>query len=240
MSPDETNTTSRSGSTTELEFRIREKEYFPVGESRKLDCDIRIDECVPRSDGTLLMFLTARGEFSDRDLDQIIRRLAAVDAWIVRESENGALFALIVEPPNIVGTVGDSRAVPRTIMTTDGEVRVVITVPPRTEPQRVIELFLTRFPESKLYARRQRTDGPMFSQEALQQSVLDQLTEKQYDALVTAQAEGYFEWPRTTTAAACAEALDISQSTFSQHFWVGLRKVVDRLLEESSKDYNEN
>ena len=62
---------------------------------------------------------------------------------------------------------------------------------------------------------------------------LDQLTEKQEQALRAAYHQGYFEHPRLQSAKEVASSLDISHSTFLQHLRVGERKVLGSLFEGS-------
>jgi predicted DNA binding protein len=55
------------------------------------------------------------------------------------------------------------------------------------------------------------------------------LTEEQYDAVVTAVRAGYFQVPRTTTAEAVGDTLDISANAVSQR----LRRGVDTLVRDT-------
>jgi predicted DNA binding protein len=57
-------------------------------------------------------------------------------------------------------------------------------------------------------------------------ALLAGLTDKQLDALVLAHRHGLYESPRRTTAAAIAEALGLSRSTFEEH----VRKAENRLM----------
>lgn len=60
------------------------------------------------------------------------------------------------------------------------------------------------------------------------------LTDRQLEVLRTAYELGYFEQPRAANATEVAEALDITQSTFSEHLLAVQSKLFADVLEEGS------
>lgn len=56
------------------------------------------------------------------------------------------------------------------------------------------------------------------------------LTDRQLQVLRTAYAKGFFDRPRRGSAGECAAALEIAQSTFSQHLREAERKIMDWLV----------
>ncbi|MGM0591630.1 MAG: helix-turn-helix domain-containing protein [Halobacteriota archaeon] len=60
------------------------------------------------------------------------------------------------------------------------------------------------------------------------------LTNRQLEVLQTAYEMGYFERPRRANATEIAEALDIDQSTFSEHLAAAQAKLFDDLLEDGT------
>jgi predicted DNA binding protein len=103
-------------------------------------------------------------------------------------------------------------------------------VPPHVDVRTVVETFQDRHPGSELVARRQRDGGLGVTREAFDSRLLAALTDRQLEVLRTAYLSGYFSWPRESSAAACAEALGISQPTFSQHLRVGQYRLFDALF----------
>lgn len=61
-------------------------------------------------------------------------------------------------------------------------------------------------------------------------SVFEQLTDRQREALETAHAAGYFDWPRDSSGEEVADTLGVSPSTFHQHLRVGEQKVLDLIF----------
>ena len=57
------------------------------------------------------------------------------------------------------------------------------------------------------------------------------LTDRQLEVLETAHEMGYFERPKGANASHIAAALDISQSTLTEHLVTAQRKLLDDILE---------
>lgn len=72
--------------------------------------------------------------------------------------------------------------------------------------------------------------------EAAKDSLVEALTDKQLEAILTAYAAGYYRWPRTVSASRLAEQMDRSSSAFLAHLRQGEAKMLEltvrRLLAE--------
>ena len=75
----------------------------------------------------------------------------------------------------------------------------------------------------------------MLSPATLQQSVLDDLTERQGEVLRTAFEMGYYEWPRACTGQDVADELGITPATFSEHVFAAERKILAFLFETADE-----
>ncbi|WP_175501594.1 bacterio-opsin activator domain-containing protein [Halogeometricum limi] len=214
----------------ELEYRIRDDRVFLVAESGKMNCELVLNEVVPQSGGNLLEFVTVRDAPADSVLADALDRPDVLDARVITEDADAGLLELLVTDPELVGLVGDARAIPRLVRADRGVGHVVVEVPPGGDPQRVVAMFRERHPGSKLVARREHDGAPLFTEYVLRERVLDELTDRQREVFLTAYEMGYFDQPRRVSAVQCADYLGISQSTFSQHFRVALRKILDGLL----------
>ncbi|SFR42008.1 HTH DNA binding domain-containing protein [Halogeometricum rufum] len=73
--------------------------------------------------------------------------------------------------------------------------------------------------------------GPVGHVGTIDHAVVRTLTDKQRTALRVAVVEGYFEWPRETTASELAESLGIAQPTFARHLRVAERKLFSALFD---------
>ncbi len=221
---------SAYGSTVELEFRTTDGGSFLVAESERASCELVVEEYAHGSGEVGVQFVSVYGAPGPRVLSDALSAPAVADARIVAEGDDATLLELVVAGPSLVATVADGRAIPRHVSANRGEGRVVAEVPPSTDPQRLIDLFRGRHPDSRLVVRREYEPGAPSSRSAYRERLLDDLTDRQRESLVTAFDRGYFDYPRTITAAECAAALDISQSTFSQHLRVALYKLLTAML----------
>lgn len=215
----------------ELEFLLDGRE-FPLGRvSRAADCDVDVELVAPRSDGSVLAFVSASGARSAR----VLRRLRAdgevAEAGRYDRADAGVLFELVMAGGPVTA-MADGGAVVTQLSATAGQGRLVADVPPRVDAGDVIERFVTAHPSADLVARR-RTDRrtPQLGQSQFVTQVLSQFTERQLHALRVAYDAGYFEWPRDTKADDVADLLGVSTPTFSQHLRAAERKLTRVLFE---------
>ena len=85
------------------------------------------------------------------------------------------------------------------------------------------------FPRLELTAQRQHRETAATPGEFTTR-LEQRLTDRQREALETAHAMGYFEWPRGNTGEDVAEALDVTQPTINKHLRLGERKLFDLLF----------
>jgi len=216
--------------TVELEFRVPDERCFLVAESGRLDCELVVDESIRQSGGNTILFVSVYDASATRVVSDALESTAAVDARHIGTADDGVLVELVVTSPSLARSVADSRAVAHHISAEQGTGHVVVEVPPSTTPQQVIEMFTERHADATLVARREHEPGPSLAASEFRERLLVDLTDRQREALQTAYRQGYFDVPRETTAGECAMTLGVSQSTFSQHLNVALRKVLDALL----------
>lgn len=67
---------------------------------------------------------------------------------------------------------------------------------------------------------------------------LRQLTERQYEVLIVAYENGYFEYPRGANAEDVAEKLGITASTFAEHLSAAQSKLVGGLLDPVEQNFD--
>lgn len=110
----------------------------------------------------------------------------------------------------------------------DGDLELVFHATDFAHLQTVVGEFRDRFPEVDVQRLvRESTDGTARDTVFVDRG---QLTDRQLEVLRTAYLSGYFSWPREIDADACANALGISQPTFSQHLRIGQHRLFDALF----------
>lgn len=214
----------------ELEFGLEGSDFFFVSVSEETECELELETVIPRSDGTVLEFLTVRGVEPTEALELLRESPGIREVRLLRDDADEACFELISES-KVAMALADEEALLKGITASGGHGNLSVEVPPHIDVSKVIECFLAEYPDAELLARRKTNrQVPLVSELQFATGVLSELTEKQLRALRVAHANGYFEFPRRHNADEIAERLDISTPTFSQHLRVAERKVLDNLF----------
>lgn len=215
----------------ELEFDMAGADFFLVQASERAECEIRLDAVYQRSDGSVLQFVSVQGADPAQVLALSREAPGIKDARHVSGDIESALFEFISETP-VATALADNESVFTDVTAVAGEGRLVAEVPSHVNVSRVIEAFLEEYPAAELAARRE-TDHhiPMLTANQQRSRLVADLTDRQLQALRTAHARGYFEWPRDVRADDVAADLDIATPTFAQHLRVAERKLLDTLFE---------
>jgi len=209
----------------ELVFEIRDERYLFTTLSSELNAEVVARQIVQRSDNDLLEFFTV----ADAD-PEAVTAFAAEFPGIERvrtipRADDELLVEVVVSGPCLGAAIADAGAVARDAVAVDGIATVTVDVPPGVAPRAVYDAIEERHEVSRLVSKRQRSAAGIVPASDIDR-LLDPLTDKQLRALKVALAGGYYDWPRQSTATECAEALGVSQPTFSQH----LRRAESKLL----------
>lgn len=217
-------------SVVELEFKLDGSDFFLAAALGATGCEFELDILIPRSDGTVLEFLTVRGIDPDIALDHLQESPGIRAAQLLNSQDEEAVFELISES-RIATAIADEEAYLNRITASGGEGRLTAEVPSHIDVSRVITGFLMEYPEAELIARRE-TDrqAPSISESRFITGLLEGLTEKQLRALRVAHANGYFEFPRRQQATDVAGKLGVTTPTFSQHLRIAQQKLLDEIF----------
>lgn len=215
----------------ELEFDISDTEFFLVRASNEASCDIRLEELFRRSDGKVVEFLSLRGTDPERVLELAAEAPVIYEARLLRDDGEEALFEFVSESAIATALVDEETRV-TDITATAGDGRLRAEVPPHVDATTVIDSFLAAHPSAELIAKRTLDrEAPLFTPAQGREAMLAEFTDKQLQALRTAHAGGYYDWPREVTAEEVAVELDLASSTFAQHLRAAERKVFDALFD---------
>lgn len=211
---------------TELELQVTDQECFFVWASEEASCRLTLEHLIHRSDGALLEFFAVEGADPHYVVEMADDVSGIAEARIVRESPDGGLVEFVVSGPCVTATLADAGAVTREVMASEGTGHVVASVPAHADVRTVVERFQAQHGGSELLASREGVQPvPIGTELGLKETLAGRLTDRQVEVLRTAHLRGYFEWPRESTAEECAEALGITQPTFSQHMRAAQRAV---------------
>lgn len=212
---------------TRLEFDVSETDIPFVRLARDLGASLVAENFVFESEGGVRRFLTTRGAPAEAVLEAAealpVREFTLVSAYEV-DGEPVCLFRAGLTEESPEATMLEHGARPLELRAGDGEATVVAELGADAPVREFVELFTDRFPGASLTAQRsvQRADRSIAEQRA---SATETLTDRQLEAIRTAFFSGYFDRPRKHTGTEIAEAMGISQPTFSHHLREAQRRL---------------
>jgi predicted DNA binding protein len=225
-----------SNEITRLQFTVTGSDLSFLEMARELDCEVAVENLVPRSDGGVRSFFSTRGA-SAGDVFEFAPRLSSVDLTLVSEYEEDGvpvcLFEADLTAESLTATVLDHGGRTHTMRAKDGVAEVTVEVAADAAVREFVDMFQTKYPESELTAQR-TLERPPRSPTELRASLTESLTDRQLEAFQTAYFGGYFETPRERTAVEIAESMGISQPTFNNHLRAAQRKLCDTLFREEA------
>jgi PAS domain S-box-containing protein len=221
----------------ELTFESTDSASFFVSASEQLGCTIEIRDTIPASDEMLVHYASVQ----DASLDAL-GDIAENGDWAaqlrqIRHTEDppGGEVEIGLHRRSLAQILVAEGAVVTTDTVTDGRAEVVCEVPLGNDIRSLVTCVQDSFPETTLVSKREyppsaksnvhtvgRVLGDIFE---------DELTDRQQQVLRAAMYSGYFQSPRRSTATEIAEALSLTQSTFSYHLRNAQRILFERLFD---------
>jgi PAS domain S-box-containing protein len=233
----ETERLLHADAVTELTFRSTDSGSFPIRASEQLDCTIEIVEIIPSSEGQLVHFaslsgasISALGEVAESETKDV--QLRSIQA---REEPVGGTVQLTLHEQSLAQVLVQSGAVVTADRVTEGQAEVVCEIPADEDVQSLVNQLKDAFPETELVAKheydRSENSVEQNSSKLLADVFTHELTDRQRQVVRAAVHGGYFESPRRSTATELADALSVTQSTFSHHLRNAQQTLFEAMLE---------
>jgi PAS domain S-box-containing protein len=217
-------------SALELTLGIRNGDQLFTHVASELESAVKLEGIAGHDAERYLTYVTV----SDASPDEI-RALAAQTEGIdqcrvVSTHETDCFCEVGITDASLLTTVAEYGGTVTDMTAEADHASVRIELPQTADVSRVLDALQTKGADVELHAK-QAVDRPIQTEQRFQATVTDRLTDKQRNTLETAYLAGFFEQPRQSTGEDIAASLDISPSTFHQHIRVGLRKLVDPIVE---------
>ncbi len=221
----------------ELTFESTDSGSFFVAASEKLGYAIDIRETIPASEETFVHYASVRGGSVDT-----LREIAEAADCVVQmreiqrtEEQPGGDVEIELHGQSLAHTLVTEDAVVTTDRVIDGRAEVVCEVPAGSDISSLVTCVKDSFPETTLVSKRELSSSAD-SEEGTASRMLedvfkDELTDRQQEILRAAVYGGYFESPRQSTATEIANALSLTQSTFSYHLRNAQQTIFVQLFE---------
>jgi PAS domain-containing protein len=199
-----------------------------VAAADRAGCRVELAGLVPATDEGGIAYLRVE----DAPVATAVRELGTdgekgSPARAVREPEDddGGLLEWTAGGDSLLGRlIEQGGRVTRAVADGDGA-HYTVEVASDADVRALVERVTAAFPESRLEARRE-LEHPVEPSGGVPEAGIEELTDRQREAMEAAYRAGYFRWPRDSTAEEIAETLDISAPTLHAH----LRKAEDTLL----------
>jgi PAS domain-containing protein len=181
---------------------------------------------VPGRDGGQVAYVGVEGD----ELAAARDRLATATTGTVRTIRDGGTDGLLewrATGESLLGSLSRLGANVLRAHAEDGRTRYELETASDADVRALLDHVDGQFPGTKVVAKRERT-RPVERAGALPGERLDDLTDRQREAIEAAFRAGYFEWPRDSTAEDVADSLGVSSPTLHSH----LRKAEKTLLSD--------
>jgi predicted DNA binding protein len=197
--------------------------------SEEVDCSLAVEGVVPAGGGSLVLYCRV----DDGDADVATTLEADPDVETVRRIGE-TLLEVRLSGGSLAHPLYEYGAELVSARASGGRCTVVARAPADADVRAVVERVQADFPDAELRAKRQQGGGAE-DEELVPEGVLEELTDRQFEAVETAYGAGYFEWPRDATAEDVAEELDIASPTFHNHLRKAQNALIGELLAEADE-----
>jgi PAS domain S-box-containing protein len=233
----ETERVLHADTVTALTFRSTDTGSFFVSASAELDCTIDIIDTIPGSAETFVYYASIRGASLDA-LDEIAAEAdCVVEMRQIRTGTDppGGDVEIELRERSLAAALMRMGAVVKRDTITGGEAEVVCEVPLSHDIESLVTCLSQSFPDTDLVAKREYNRSEESTGEPAGQVLADvyheELTDRQRQVLRAAAYGGFFESPRGSTATEVADALSLTQSTFSYHLRNAQQTLFEALFE---------
>jgi len=207
---------------TEIELESTDDSDSLLGASIAAACDLELAGLVPGGEDGHVAYIRVE----DGDVSVVADELASSgEVRIIRNGEIDSLLDWQVTGDALLGMLVDFGANVQHTSVEDGRASYTLEMAAESDARALIDAVEKRFPDTWMVAKRERS-RPIERADALTENSLEDLTDRQAEALEAAYRAGYFGWPRDSTAEEVASVLDISAPTLHAH----LRKAEEQIL----------
>jgi PAS domain S-box-containing protein len=220
-----------SNRRTELDFTLQDQSCFFLRFAHETDCALELEDIVPQSDGSWLVFvIVTNGD--PEELLEAARRSPEIDGARHVGNDDEPVIELRFVEPFIASQLVDRGLAVRNITADGSECVVTVAVPPTVDIHRAVSIVSSLYPDSELVAKRKQLQQSTDEHGSLQ--ILEKLTPRQREVIETAYTRGYFEDPRNANGAEVAEELGLSSSAFHRHLRAVERELFGTLFSDGT------
>jgi hypothetical protein len=200
-----------------------------VAAGRAVDARLAVTGLVPGADDGHAVYVRVEGDALEGARDALAAA-AAGPVRVVRENGEGGLLEWSATGEALLGALVEHGANVLRGTADDGTGQFVVEVPTDEDARALVDHVRRAFPDTRLDAKRER-ERPIDRADGVPAAAVEDLTDRQREALEAAYRAGYFDWPRESTAEEVAESLDIAAPTLHGHLRKAEASLITALFE---------
>jgi predicted DNA binding protein/PAS domain-containing protein len=219
-------------SVVELDVRSRDEDGPLLATAVRTGCTLAVSGLVPNAGDGHLAYL----HVTEGDAETAVDALESASGTRVRsirpgEGDETPLVEWQVPPDALIGTLLEQGAHVLRASTDDDTAQFRVEMAGDADVRALADRIQQTYPETRIEAKRELS-RPADRGDAVLEDTIEDLTDRQQEAMEAAYRAGYFSWPRDSTAEDVADGLDISAPTLHAH----LRKAEETLLADLFDD----
>jgi len=215
----------------QLEFEVTNPDCLAVHVSERCDCHCRIKTTERLEARQIITYLRFEGAPPEEVKTAVSEMDVVEESRVVRAKKSEGLVE-VIKKESATSVLRDAGAQTKHATATEGHGRIVAEVSPDANLREIAQSFEEGCPGYDLIAKRE-VDKTVQTTDEFQETIENELTDKQQTAINAAFASGYYDWPRETTAEELADSLGITSSTLHQHLRKAEQKILDQVITEA-------
>lgn len=219
---------------TVIDFELLDRAYPILQLSDALECRIELLETIQvTGEGSQSVGLYRIHDDAPKQLFELKHSRDRLDEVQILNCSEDEYIAELVVSGDPIWTLARMRTIVESVDVDNGVARFTAVVPPSRDSNAIVDALCKEHPAIEITAIRNRAFIPsLLPRLGVQTLFSEHLTARQMQALELAYQEGYFERPRATSQEMLANAMEISQETFSQHLHEAQYRLFTALLGE--------
>lgn len=210
-----------SDTVTELRFAAHGDDPLAVV-SQAADCTLTVQGIVPTSGADVVVYCGVEG-----DIHETVAALSKADGIVSLRPIDESTVECRLGHGTLAVPLREVGAQLERLVAENGVCTVVARVSPETDVRTIVERIQRSVPATDLQAKRRRVGGEVAAiTKSGASGLAERLTDRQREMLEAAYDEGYFDWPRESTAEEVADEMGVTSKTVHNH----LRKAENEVL----------
>jgi PAS domain S-box-containing protein len=207
---------------TEVELESTDDSDSLIFASIAAECHLELAGLVPGGEAGHVAYL----RLEDGDISMVADELEqSGEVRVIHDGETDGVLEWQTRGDTLLGMLVGIGANVQHATVEDGRASYTLEIASESNVRALVDAVEKQFPDTWIVAKREHTH-PVERADEISEHSLQNLTDRQAEALEAAYRAGYFGWPRDSTAEEVAGVLDISASTLHAH----LRKAENQIM----------